>query len=93
MLIFTDDTQTTTGSSTIRHAVFDETYKESSSMTNYAKNLVFKLFSPAELQGSNCSGLKGKRALEKDNGMDMIKSATFKKYHVEDEKKSWVMHV
>ena len=88
---FPDLTQTTTGPSTIRHAVFDKTFKESSSMTNYAKNLVFKLFSPAELQGSNCSGLKGKRPWKKDNRMDMIKSATFKKYHVEDKKKSWVM--
>ena len=86
-----DLTQTTTGTSAIRHAVFDEIFKESLSMTKYAKNLVFKLFSPAELQGSNCSGLKGKRPLKKDNRMDMIKSATYKKYHIEDKKKSWVM--
>ena len=86
-----DLTQTTTGTSAIRHAVFNEIFKESSSMTKYAKNLVFKLFSPAELQGSNCSGLKGKRPWKKDNRMDMIKSATYKKYHVEDKKKSWVM--
>ena len=32
-------------SNNIRPAIFDETYKESSSMVNYAKNLVFKLFS------------------------------------------------
>ena len=60
-------------------------------MTNFAKKLVFKLFSPAELQVSNCSGLKVKRPLEKDNRMNIIKSATFMKYLVEDEKKSWVM--
>ena len=61
-------------------------------MTNYAKKIAFKLFSPPELQGSNCSGLKGKKPLEKENRMDMIKSAAFKKYNVlEDEKKSWVI--
>ena len=73
----------------IRPALFEETYKESSSMANYAKNLVFKLFAKHELQGSNCSGMKGKKSLEKDQRMNLIKEATFKKYAVEDQKRSW----
>lgn len=69
--------------------MFEETFKESSSMYNYAKNLVFKLFARHELDGSNCAGVKGKRSLEKDKRMDLIKDATFKKYCVDDKKKSW----
>lgn len=57
----------TTGASTIRQAVFEEFCMGSSFMTNYGKNLVFKLFSPAVQQGSNCSELNGKRALAKNN--------------------------
>ena len=57
----------------------------------YAKNLVFKLFFGHELKGSNCSGMKGKRCLEKDQRMDLIKEATFKKYPVEDQKRSLSM--
>ena len=72
-----------------RPALFEETYKESSSMANYAKNLVFKIFAKHELQGSNCSGMKGKKSLEKDKRMNVIKEATFKKYPVEDQKRSW----
>ena len=75
--------------SNIRPALFEETYKESSSMVNYAKNLVFKLFASHELKGSNCSGMKGKKSLEKDQRMNLIKEATFKKYPVEDQKRSW----
>jgi hypothetical protein len=70
----------------IRPAIFEETYKESSSMSNFAKNLVFKLFNSQELQGSNCSGMKGKKSLEKDHRMSLIKEAVFKKYPVEDKK-------
>jgi hypothetical protein len=74
-----------------RPALFEEIYKESSSMCNYAKNLVFKLFHNQELQGSNCSGMKGKKSLEVDQRMEIIKEATFKKYPVEDRKRSWSM--
>lgn len=72
-----------------RSAVFEETFKESSSMCNYAKNLTFKLFVRHELNGSNCAGVKGKRSLEKDQRMETIKDAIFRKYSVEDKKKSW----
>ncbi len=75
----------------IRTAIFEETYKESSSMSNFAKNLVFKLFNSQELQGSNCSGMKGKKSLEKDHRMSLIKEVVLKKYPVEDQKKSWAM--
>lgn len=73
----------------IPSAIFEETFKESSSVCNYAKNLVFKVFARHELDGSNCAGVKGKRSLEKEQRMDVIKDATFKKYCVEDKKKSW----
>ena len=70
-------------------AIYEETYKESASMGNYAKNLVFKLFEKDELVGSNCIGAKGKRSLETDQRMQLVKDAVFRKYYVDDKKKSW----
>ena len=58
-------------------------------MGNYAKNLVFKLFEKDELVGSNCIGAKGKRSLETDQRMQLVKEAVFRKYYVDDKKKSW----
>ena len=72
-------------------AVFEDTFKESASMGNYAKNLVFKIFNRDELYGSNCAGVKGKRSLESDQRMQMVKDAVFKKYFVDDKKRSWAM--
>ena len=67
----------------------DETFKRSSSMPNYAKNLFFQLFQQEELVGANCAGVLGKRGLEKDNRMNIVKESTFKKYSVDDRYKSW----
>ena len=69
-------------------AIYEDTYKESASMGNYAKNLVFKLFEKDELVGSNCIGAKGKRSLETDQRMQLVKEAVFRKYYVDDKKKS-----
>ena len=57
-------------------------------MGNYAKNLVFKLFEKDELVGSNCIAAKGKRSLETDKQMQLVKDAVFRKYYVDDKKKS-----
>ena len=58
-------------------------------MANYAKNLVFGLFSKEELIGSNCVGAHNRQALEKDYRLSLVKDATFKKYCIEDKHKSW----
>lgn len=71
--------------------IFEDTFKESSSLGNYAKNLVFKFFEKDELRGSNCVGAKGKRALEADQRMQLVKDAVFRKYFVDDKKKSWAI--
>ncbi len=54
-------------------AIYEDTYKESTSIENYAKKLVFKLFEKDELMGSNCAGVKGKRPLEEDHRMQLVK--------------------
>ena len=71
--------------------LFDDTFKESSSLGNYAKNLVFKLFQKDELHGSNCVGAKGKKAIKAGQRMDLVKDAVFRKYFVDDKKKSWAV--
>ena len=38
-------------------SVYDELFKKSSSISNYAKNLVFGVFEKEELIGCNCSGV------------------------------------
>lgn len=50
---------------------------------------MFKLFEKDELTGSNCAGVKGKRSLEADYRMQLVKDAVFRKYYVDDKKKSW----
>ena len=50
-----------TSSPAVKNSIFEETYKESSSMCNYSKNLVFKLFAQHELEGTNCAGEKAIR--------------------------------
>ena len=60
-------------------------------MGNYAKNLTFNLFSRHELVGTNCAGVKGKKSLEKDNRMDVVKASIFKKYSVDNKKKAWAL--
>lgn len=75
--------------SAISPSVYDELFKKSSSISNYAKNLVFSVFDKEELKDSNCSGAHEKRSLESDPRMDLIKETTFKKFPTEDRKKSW----
>jgi hypothetical protein len=77
--------------SVISASVYDELFKKSSSFSNYAKNLVFTLFDEEELKDSNCSGAHNKNALEQDPRMDVIKEITFKKFPMEDKKKSWAL--
>jgi hypothetical protein len=66
-------------------------YRQSSSIGNFAKNIAFNLFSRNEMEGANCAGLRGKRALEQDPHMDIVKETVFKKYSVEDKKKGWAL--
>ena len=74
-----------------RNQNFDEMYRQSSSIGNFAKNIAFNLFSRNEMEGANCAGLRGKRALEQDPRMDIVKETVFKKYSVEDKKKGWAL--
>ena len=69
----------------IPDGIFEETFRRSSAMANYAKNLVFGLFSKEELIGSNSVAARNKQALEKDYRLSLIKDATFKKYCIEDK--------
>ena len=75
--------------SAIQPSVYDELFKKSSSISNFAKNLVFELFEPEELKDSNCSGAHQKKSLERDPRMDLIKESIFKKFQVEDKTKAW----
>ena len=59
-------TPSASATASIPSAIIEDTFNESASMSNYAKNLVFKLFAVQELIGSNCAGAKGKKSLEKD---------------------------
>ena len=45
---------------------FENVFKKSSSMANFAKNLVFELFKRDELVGKNCAGVKGKQGIGND---------------------------
>ena len=58
--------------------IFEDVFKRSSSMTNYAKNLVFELFRQDELVNKNCAGVKGKQAIGNDPRMDSVREQTFK---------------
>lgn len=69
--------------------IFEEIFRRSSSMTNYAKNLVFDMFRRDELLGANCAGVKGKRGLEIDPRLTKIKECIFKKYSVVDKREAW----
>ena len=69
--------------------LLEETFKRSSSMANYAKNLTFTLFTKEELVDSNCVGAHNKKCLEADTRMQLIKDVTLKKYGAEDTKKAW----
>ena len=73
----------------ISPSIYDDMFKKSSSISNYAKNLVFSIFDKEELVDCNCSGTHEKKALESDPRMDLIKESTFKKFPTEDRKKSW----
>ena len=70
--------------------VFEEVFKRSSSMANYAKNLVFELFKRNELVGKNYAGVKGKQGIGDDSRMAIIKENVFKKYRVPDKTRAWV---
>ena len=58
--------------------VFEEVFKRSSFMANYAKNLLFELFKRNELVGKNCAGVKGKQGVGDDSRMAIIKENVFK---------------
>ena len=73
----------------ISPSVYDDMFKKSSSISNYAKNLVFLIFDKEELVDCNCSGRLEKKSLESDPCMDLIKESTFKKFPMKDRKKSW----
>jgi len=64
--------------------VLDEIYRVSVSRRNLAKNLVFFVFTPEELQGRNCSGKVYGKGLPKEKlnqqKLHTVKMATFKKY-------------
>ena len=69
--------------------LFDEVFAKSSSMSNYAKNLVFSDFDKAELLNANCTGACNKNALEKDPRLGQIREMTFKKHSAVDSKIAW----
>lgn len=71
--------------------MFDDVFKRSSSMPNYAKNLVFELFRQDELIGKNCAGVKGKQGISSDPRMDSVREHTFKRYRVTDSKAAWAL--
>ena len=78
-----------TASNMMSPSVYDELFKKSSSISNYAKNLVFAVFEKEELIDCNCSGAHERKSLESDPRMDLIKETTFKNFPTEDRKKSW----
>ena len=71
--------------------IFEEVFKRSSSMPNYAKNLVFELFRQDELVNKNCAGMKGKQAIGNDPRMDSVREQTFKRYRVTDRNAAWAL--
>lgn len=85
-----DPTTPTSNLSNQQTQAFEEVFKRSSSMTNYAKNLVFELFKRNELVGKNCAGVKGKQGIGGDSRMAIIKENVFKKYRVPDKTQAWV---
>ena len=78
-----------TASNMMSPSVYDELFKKSSSISNYAKNLVFAVFEKEELIDCNCSGAHERKSLESDSRMDLIEETTFKKFTTENGKKSW----
>lgn len=79
----------TQSSASIPVNVFDEVFAKSSSMSNYAKNLVFSVFNKAELLNANCTGACNKNSLEKDPRLGQIREMTFKKHGAVDSKIAW----
>ena len=74
---------------TIPASLFEEMFTKSASVSNYAKNLVFATFPKHDLLSSNCSGALGKKSLEDDPRMVLIKEMTLRKYRVEDKDSTW----
>ena len=68
---------------------FENVFKKSSFMANFAKNLVFELFKRDELVGKNCAGVKGKQGIGNDPRMELVQQQTFKKYRVTDKNTAW----
>ena len=79
--------QELTASNMMPPSIYDELFKKNSSISNYAKNLVFAVFEKEELEDSNCSGAHQKKSLESDPHMDLVKETTFKKFPTENRKK------
>ena len=71
--------------------MFDDVFKRSSSMPNYAKNLVFELFRQDELIGKNCAGVKGKQGIGSDPRMETVRDHTFRRYRVTDRNAAWAL--
>ena len=71
--------------------LFEDVFRRSSSMPNYAKNLVFELFDGRELLGKNCAGVKGKKGIGCDPRMDIVCENTFKRYRVTDKSATWTV--
>ena len=71
--------------------MFDDVFRRSSSMPNYAENLVFELFRRDELIGKNCAGVKGKQGIGSGPRMDTVREHTFKRYQVMDRNAAWAL--
>ncbi len=82
-------TPTAQSPATIPVNLFDEVFARSSSMSNYAKNLVFSVFNKAELLNANCTGACNKEALEKDPPLGQIREMTFKKHGAVNSEIAW----
>ena len=68
---------------------FENVFKKSSSMANFAKDLVFEVFKRDELIGKNCADVKGKQGIGNDPQMELVQQQTFKKYRVTDKNTAW----
>ena len=71
--------------------MFDDVFKRSWSLPNYAKNLVFELFRRDELIGKKCAAVKGKQGIGSDPRMDSVREQTFKRYRVMDRNAAWAL--
>ena len=78
-------------SDTYPQTLFEDVFRRSSSMPNYAKNLVFELFERQELLGKNCAGVKGKAGIGCDPRMDIVRENTFKRFRVTDKNATWAV--